>query len=130
MFDHALGLQRVTVDGTFSAVMSDLDRIYGEGLTVAEIDFTEAEINRAGFHEAHIDVFRCPNAHLSVILTEATFYEEFSVDNATFGTVVDGQEARSSVLVPSVRQSSGTSSFWKIQRLTTVSKSKTRYSKV
>ncbi|QGN07939.1 hypothetical protein Hrd1104_11980 [Halorhabdus sp. CBA1104] len=93
VFDHALGLQRVAVDGTFLAVMSDLDRIYGEGLTVAEIDFTEAEINRAGFHEAHIDVFRCPNAHLSVILAEATFYEEFTVDNATFETVVDGQEA-------------------------------------
>lgn len=92
VFDHALGLQRVAIDGTFSAVMADLDRVYGEGLTAAEIDFTEAEIDRAGFHEAHIDVFRCPNAHLSVILTEATFYEEFTVNNATFETVVDGQE--------------------------------------
>lgn len=92
VFDHALGLQRVTIDGSLSAVMADLDRIYGEGLTASEIDFTEAEINRAGFHAAHIDVFRCPNAHLSVILTEAAFYEEFTVDNATFETVVDGQE--------------------------------------
>ncbi|MFC6613668.1 hypothetical protein ACFQAS_01615 [Halopenitus salinus] len=92
VFDHALGLQRVVIDGTFSAVMADLDRIYGEGLTAAEIDLAEAEIDRAGFHEAHIDVFRCPNANLSVILTEATFYEEFTVDNAMFETVVDGQE--------------------------------------